>query len=248
MPRLATPKLAPPAGDAQAPSHTASTMPDWRRQLAALYRDGLYDEPAGDRMFNPYRDTDVHDGPDAPAARRANLEAALAAVAEAAPGCRPDVLVVAEAPGPWGCRFSGVPFTNERQLLDPAFPVDGRPTSARFAATGEPVNEYSGSIYWGAMLPHWGRFWTWNAVPMHPHRAGEPLTIRTPGVREVRRWHGLLAATVEVLEPAAVVAVGRKAEGALQAVGAEPVYVRHPSQGGATLFRERMAALWDRLG
>ena len=218
-------------------------MPDWRTQLAGLYRAQLYDQPAGDRLFNPYRDTDAHDAPDARRQRRANLEAALDAVGE-----RPEVLVVAEAPGPWGCRFSGVPFTNERQLLDPGFPVTGQPTSERFATTGEPVNEYSGTIYWDAMLPHWGRFWTWNAVPMHPHKAGQPLTIRTPGVREVRRWHGLLAATVDVLRPRAVVAVGRKAEGALQAVDAAPVYVRHPSQGGATRFREGMAALWERLG
>ena len=217
-------------------------MADWRTALVDLYRRDLYDEAAGERLFNPYADTDAHDAPDAPARRRANLEAALDAV-----GDRPEVLVVAEAPGPWGCRFSGVPFTNERQLLDPDFPVSGTPTSARFAQTGEPINEYSGTIYWGAMLPHWGRFWTWNAVPLHPHKAGEPLTIRTPGVREVRRWHGLLAATVDALAPRAVVAVGRKAEGALQAVGAAPVYVRHPSQGGATRFREGMAALWDGL-
>ena len=228
-------------------------MAGWRARLREAYRDGLYDEAAGERLFNPYLDTDAHDRPrlgtevgtpgGAPVQRRANLEAALDAV-----GDRPEVLVVAEAPGPWGCRFSGVPFTNERQLLDPAFPVPGVPTSARFAATGEPVTEYSGTIYWDAMLPHWGRFWTWNAVPLHPHRAGEPLTIRTPGVREVRRWHGLLAQTVEIVQPRAVVAVGRKAQGALDAVGAEPVYVRHPSQGGATLFRDGMAALWDRLG
>ena len=220
---------------------------DWRDRLAALFAERLFDEPAGDRLFNPYRGTDAHDGPDAPARRRANLLAALDAVAAAAPGGRPDVLVVAEAPGPWGARFSGVPFTNERQLLDPAFPVTGRPTSAQFAATGEPVTEYSGAIYWDAMLPHWGRFWTWNAVPFHPHRAGAPLTIRTPGVREVRRWHGLLGGVVEALAPGVCVAVGRKAEGALAAVGARPVYVRHPSQGGATRFREGMAALWGRL-
>ena len=220
-------------------------MPDWRDRLRRLFADALYDAPAGDRLFNPYLDTDGHDGPGAPALRRANLEAALDAVAEA--GGRPDVLVVAEAPGPWGCRFSGVPFTSERQLLDPAFPVDGRPTSLRFAETGEPITEYSGSIYWDAMLPHWGRFWTWNAVPMHPHKDGQPLTIRTPGVREVRRWHGLLAGVVEALEPRAVVAVGRKAEGALDAVGADPTYVRHPSQGGATLFREGVAEIWGRL-
>ena len=155
---------------------------------------------------------------------------------------------MAEAPGPWGGRFTGVPFTNERQLLDPAFPVDGRPTSAHFARTGAPQREYSGNIFWDAMLPHWGRFWTWNAVPLHPHRAGAPLTVRTPGVRETRAWHGLLAGVVGALEPRAVLAVGRKAEGALEAVGAAPVYVRHPSQGGATLFREGAAAFWEELG
>ena len=110
------------------------------------------------------------------------------------------------------------------------------------------MREMSGGIYWDAMLPHWGRFWTWNAVPLHPHKANQPLTIRTPGVREVRRWHGLLRETVDVLQPRAVVAVGRKAEGALQAIGAEPTYVRHPSQGGATLFRTGIAEIWDRLG
>ena len=64
----------------------------------------------------------------------------------------------------------------------------------------------------------------------------------------MRAWHGLLAETVEALRPARAVAVGRKAEGALRAVGADPVYVRHPSQGGATRFREGMAALWEELG
>ncbi|WP_412068279.1 uracil-DNA glycosylase [Rubrivirga sp. IMCC43871] len=223
-------------------------MSDWRQPLTDLFRAQLYDEPAGDRLFNPYLDTDAHDAPGATARRRANLEAAVEAVACAAPGGRPDVLVVAEAPGPWGCRFSGIPFTNERQLLDPDFPVEGRPSSARFAQSGEPVREMSGGIYWDAMLPHWGRFWTWNAVPFHPHRADEPLTIRTPGVREVRRWHGLLADVIGVLAPEAVLAVGRKAEGALAAVGAEPVYVRHPSQGGATLFRDGVAEFWRERG
>lgn len=199
------------------------------------------------RLVNPYATETEHDTPGAPAIRRANLRAALDSVARSAPGGRPDVLVVAEAPGPWGCRFSGIPFTNERQLVDPEFPVDGAPSSRQFAETGEPITEYSGTIYWNAMLPRWGRFWTWNAVPFHPHKVDHPLTIRTPTVREVRRWHGVLRELVTILAPKAVVAVGRKAEGALQAIDADPVYVRHPSQGGATLFREGMAELWDRL-
>ena len=222
-------------------------MADWTDAAWRVFETQIFEVEGSDRLVNPYRAATDLDAPGGAATRRANLRAALDAVAAAAPGGRPDVLVVAEAPGPWGCRFSGIPFTNERQLVDPAFPVDGTPSSRQFAQTGEPLKEYSGTIYWDAMLPHWGRFWTWNAVPFHPHRAGEPLTIRTPGVREVRAWHPVLRELVAVLQPEAVVAVGRKAEGALAAVGADPVYVRHPSQGGATRFREGMAALWDRL-
>lgn len=220
----------------------------WTDDAWDLFEREVFSETGTpDRLVNPYATETEHDAPGAAAIRRANLKAALEAVARAAPAGHPRVLVVPEAPGPWGCRFSGIPFTNERQLVDPDFPVDGRPSSRQFAETGEPIKEYSGSIYWDAMLPHWGRFWTWNAVPFHPHKDGQPLTIRTPTVREIRRWHGVLRALVLILEPAAVVAVGRKAEGALQAIDADPVYVRHPSQGGATLFREGMAALWDGL-
>ena len=213
-------------------------MAVWRDRLWHLIEAEVFPAPSSDRLFNPYRDTHpAHDEPDAQTIRQANLRAALDALSR-----KPRVLVVAEAPGPWGCRFSGVPLVSEQQLLDPTYPINGQPTSQR-AAHGEPIKEYSGAIYWRVMEPYWGRFWTWNTVPLHPHKPGEPLTIRTPTAAEVRAWHGVLAAMIEVLGPETVVAVGRKAEGALTAIGAEPVYVRHPSQGGATRFAEGMRDL-----
>ena len=42
---------------------------------------------------------------------------------------KPRYLIVGEAPGPWGCRFSGVPFTSERQLAQGELPFAGEPTS-----------------------------------------------------------------------------------------------------------------------
>ena len=213
-------------------------MPLWRDRLWSLMEAEVFPALSSDRLFNPYRDQHpAHDESDAPAIRRANLHAALDALPR-----KPRVLVVAEAPGPWGCRFSGVPLVSEQQLLDPTYPVSGQPTSQR-AAHGEPIKEYSGAIYWRVMEPYWGRFWTWNTVPLHPHKPNEPLTIRTPTVAEVRAWHGVLAAMVDVLRPETVAAVGRKAEGALTAIGAESIYVRHPSQGGATLFADGMREL-----
>ena len=201
--------------------------------------DHVLDAPAGEHLVNPYAHEDpALDVDGAAAVRRANLRASAETLAEP-----PEALIVAEAPGPWGCRFSGVPLVSESQLLAPDFPLDGRPTSLR-AIHGEPLREYSGGIYWGALLPHWGRFWTWNAVPFHPHKPGDPLTIRAPRVREIRQFAGALAAVVDAVRPRRVVALGRVGERALAAIGVESRYVRHPSQGGATLFREGMAEVF----
>ena len=52
---------------------------------------------------------------------------------------------------------------------------------------------------------------------------------------------------VEILKPRAVVAVGRKAEKALGMIDVEATYVRHPSQGGATLFREGVLQILKEL-
>jgi hypothetical protein len=67
-------------------------------------------------------------------------------------------------------------------------------------------------------------------VPTHPHRSGQPLSNRAPAkseVREAMRFLEHLAADRRTI------AVGRLAHSVL---GGR--YVRHPSHGGAALFRE----------
>lgn len=198
------------------------------QDLWQLFEEKVFPRPAPERQFNPYRDRHAdYDRPEAPAIRRANLKSYLACFER-----RPPLLLVAEAPGPWGCRFSGVPLVSEAKLLDPAFPISGRASSA-----GDlPHREYSAGIYWRVMQPYFPHFFTWNAVPFHPHQEGEPLSIRNPTRREVADFEDVLAAMVERLRPARIVAVGRKAERALLEVGAACTYVRHPSQGGARKF------------
>ncbi len=209
-------------------------------EVDRLLSEALFGRPGDDRLFNPYADCDpALDRPDAPAVRQANLRRFLAAFP--AP---PPVFVAAEAPGPWGCRFSGVPVTSQRQLLTPGFPVQGEPSSL----APLPHLEYTAGIYWRVVGPYFPQVFTWNAVPLHPHRPGAPLSIRTPGPAEVRAWTGLLAALVGALRPARIVALGRVAERALAAVGAPAVYVRHPSQGGARRFAEGMAAVLAEAG
>jgi hypothetical protein len=193
-----------------------------------LFETHVFPAPSTDEQFNPYRDRrEDLDVEDAPAIRRDNLRAYLACY-----DAPPPLFLLLEAPGPWGARFSGVPITSEAQLADPAFPIDGRPTSRE----DEPHTEYSASIFWRVLRPHFPHFFVWNSLPLHPHDPGEPLSIRTPRRTEVRAWQDLLVGLLDALAPTRVVGVGRKAERALEEVDAAPTYVRHPSQGGATKF------------
>lgn len=206
-----------------------------RPELEVIWRLAeaeLFTRPSTADVFNPYRDVDVSlDREDAAAVRRANLRSYFTAYGE-----RPRVLILAEAPGPWGCRFSGVPITSEAHLLDPVFPFGGEKSSS---AEG-PYSEYSARIFWRVLEPHFPTFFVWNAVPLHPHRPGAPTSIRTPRVAEVRAFASLTEGIVDGLRPERILGLGRKAEAQLTGIGVASTYVRHPSQGGAKLFEQGM--------
>jgi hypothetical protein len=206
----------------------------------SLFQSRIFDTPSTDELFNPYRDRrDDLDLADGPALRRQNLRNYLACFPE-----RPPLFLLAEAPGPWGCRFSGVPLTAEAQLADRSFPIDGTPTSREEV----PHKEYSATIFWRVLQPVFPHFFVWNSVPLHPHDPGEPLSIRNPRRTEVRAWNDLLTDLLDALEPERIVGIGRKAERALQEIGADVTYVRHPSQGGATKFEAGMRTIVQELG
>lgn len=164
-----------------------------------------------------------------PALRRANAAAYLNARAGRAP-----LLLVGEAMGYAGGRFTGIAFTAERTLRGWGPPY--RPTSVR----PEGWAEQSGTIVHGALtaLGLAAETVLWNVVPAHPHRPGEPLSNRTPAVAELRAGAEVLAELIDLLRPRATVAVGRSAERALLELGLPcDAAVRHPANGGATAFR-----------
>lgn len=205
-----------------------------------LFETALFSSPSSDSLFNLYRDVDdTLDRPDAVSIRRANLRNYLARYEEP-----PRIFLLAEAPGPRGCRFSGVPFTSEAQLLDDTFPICGRQSSLR----EKPHAEYSGGIYWRVLKPFFPRFFTWNTVPFHPHKPGEPLSIRNPSQREVMLFVDVLAELLRMLQPEQCLAIGRKAEYAFRKLGVACTYIRHPSQGGAGHFESGIRALWKDQG
>ena len=199
--------------------------------LAALVAD-VAACPTPTTLVNPLRERwDALDLPAAPAIRTANLLAYL----DQRP--RPRALLVGEAMGWRGGRFSGIAFTSERQLAQWGAPF------AQSSTKDGGWTESSATIIHGVLdeLGAESEVVLWNTVPFHPHPAGRPLANRAPKVGEVALGRPFLERAVALLGPVQVIAVGRVAERALGdlATGC----VRHPAQGGATQCREGLRAL-----
>jgi hypothetical protein len=164
--------------------------------------------------------------------RRSNLQRYLERFGPAA-----DTLLVAEAPGWRGMTNTGVPFTSMREL-GPGYSAPPEPT-APWEASSRVVQAALSD--WTGPLPV-----AWAIFPHHPFVTPDRLTNRTPRPAEVRSGAPVALALLEALggvERVRVVAVGRKAQGALALAGIEAIAVRHPAQGGATQFTEQLRAL-----
>ncbi|MEJ8284671.1 uracil-DNA glycosylase [Curtobacterium citreum] len=164
--------------------------------------------------------------------RRSNLQRYLERFGPAA-----DTLLVAEAPGWRGMTNTGIPFTSMREL-GPGYSAPPEPT-APWEASSRVVQAALSD--WTGPLPV-----AWAIFPHHPFVAPDRLTNRTPRPAEVRSGAPVALALLEALggvERVRVVAVGRKAQGALALAGIEAIAVRHPAQGGATQFTEQLRAL-----
>jgi hypothetical protein len=212
----------------------------------------LQQGPAGCRsVFNPWRDHDERDrAPRAktPETRRANMAAYLEARRTHA-----RVMLLGEAPSHRGCRFTGIAFCSETELIHKRDLVARGTLSLTIRdAEAKPQRERSAAVIWGEIERAGKPFEVvlWNAFPWHPYldedndRDGPcgPSSNRKPRLDEVAQgrcaFDALLRCFTHRLD---VFAVGKVAENALarwdeaECAG----YVRHPAQGGEGLFRSQ---------
>lgn len=202
------------------------------KKLAATLPAGL---PG---LFNPWAeycpgDTELN----APGARLSRLAQHL--------GCEPEFLVLGEAGGHLGMRRSAIAFTSERLLLEGAIPRVTAP-SGRLTRRELPYSEPSATLVWKTLkqLGIAERTILWNALPLHPFKAGNVDSNRTPTSAELMLGAPALRLLVKAFPRAQVVAVGRKSQLLLEQMGI-PVatQVRHPANGGAAAFAAGMARL-----
>ena len=193
-------------------------------------------------LFNPWADQCVHDTEiNGPKQRRIRLAQHL--------DCQASLILVGEAPGYQGCRYSGVGFTSERLLLDGAIPRVERP-AGRLTSRHIPFSEPSATIVW-AQLKKLGVHETtilWNALQLHPYREGSPWSNRTPTKAELTMGHAAMQLLRLAFPQAKIVAIGRNAERLLADTGiVAEAAVRHPANGGAKLFAEGLAQVVEAL-
>jgi uracil-DNA glycosylase len=188
-------------------------------------------------LANPYRDgNSTHDCEGAAAIRRENLARYLSALKA---GPAPRMILVGEAAGYQGCRFSGIAFTSEHTLLNHGFFGEGY---RRSSSRERPWKEPSGSIVWETSDQLGQPFVLWNIVPFHPHLMQEPLSNRTPTADERQQGLEYFLELQELFPDAAVIAVGKLSAERLDEAKVKNIAVRHPAYGGKKEFQDGVLA------
>ena len=175
-----------------------------------------------------------HDLPNSPLIRQYNLLQYL----EKAKSL--DIMLLGEAPGYLGCRRTGLPFTDERHLS--IFAQYYQTSPLKIATKSGSSNEKTAFFMWNTLPELKARVFLWNAIPLHPHQTNIPLSNRSPSMADFHATQVALEYLLENGHFPKIFAVGRVAEKFLHKLGISPVYIRHPSRGGSSYFRQQLIA------
>jgi len=210
------------------------------REIEALLRALASADPLPN-LFNQYVTNDsAHDRHNGAKTRLQNLRAYLHYFT-AHP---PSIVVIGEAAGYRGNRFTGIPFTSEFHCLEHAFLKELKllPSSSR----ERPWREPSASIVWETFDAMAARPMLWSTVAYHPHKPGEPLTNRAPLTAEVEQGAEHFKLFRRLFPTPRIAATGRIAQAMLEKIGEKFTPVRHPSHGGKSEFQKGLWALGGR--
>ena len=165
-------------------------------------------------------------------------------------------LLVAEAIGYQGAKFTGVPLIAERILLGNHARIKSNLILPKLRArrTSNPKNkelnrtqrllgftEPTSTIIWEEILqsdisPY--QVLTWNIFPFHPFNNDKgSLTNRPPTTEELEIGSYYMEMLLNLFQDVTIVSIGRHSEKTLNKLGIENIHVPHPANGGATNFR-----------
>jgi hypothetical protein len=209
-------------------------------------------------VANPYNcyELGIDATPDVSHQRRLQLAAYLRHRLETA-----QVILVAEAPGYQGARFSGLAMTSERLLSGSMNFVTEQDILGQVGLF-ERTSHINASLYHtvrqrGFTEPTATVVWQelmatgqarnvvlWNTFPFHPHRAANRLSNRRPNAAGIAASADILVSLRALFaQDCQLVAVGNIARDYLQELGVQATVLRHPANGGAADFRAQFRQL-----
>ncbi|MBN1316304.1 MAG: uracil-DNA glycosylase [Anaerolineales bacterium] len=146
------------------------------------------------------------------------------------------IILLAEAAGYQGCRFSGIPMTSEEHIAGPDPVAWARNNNYKRSSTRDRLwREPSATILWETLENRMDCL-IWNTFPWHPMGKRGELSNRTPRADEVSAGIQVLDLLIARYSDARIVAIGRIAEKTLKNLDINPIYVRHPAHGGKPEF------------
>lgn len=193
-------------------------------------------------VFNPYRDVcEFHDDGESPAVRRKNLQRYI----EGALSRQLTTAWIGRDLGYRGGRRTGLPLTDEAHLraFIRSFQVKGEVAKA---TTTEVVAERTAAEIWRVLQELDEPPFLWNAFPLHPHDGQDEMSNRCHSRREFEACEPILRALLDLFKFEKVYALGNDAARAMITLGVDCQVIRHPSYGGQTEFRRRVADEYGR--
>lgn len=125
------------------------------------------------------------------------------------------ILLVGEAPGYHGCRFSGVPFTSEFILMKNNS-IFGKQRGYKITEENEIIKkESTATIIWKTMNDFRITPLLWNSFPFHPHIENIDNKNRTPTKTELEMGLSFLTEIIDMFSIETIIAVGNNADASL---------------------------------
>ena len=217
------------------------------------------------KVFNPWHDYDERYDASrrGSSVRRQQLQAYLEERLHKA-----KIIMIAEAVGYQGGRFTGIAMTCERMLLghhdtvtsDMVFTgvLPKRTSRADSTYITKRIqrelgfNEPTDSVVWNAMLeanidPY--EVVLWNIFPFHPFKGDDGLTNRTPTQDELDQGWTYTKQLLRLFPDAHILGIGQKSSLTLQAYGVDvEATLRHPANGGAGLYKQQFREFANSIG
>jgi len=153
---------------------------------------------------------------------------------------KPKIILVGEAPGYNGCRWSGVPFTSENNITAEYFNdlLFGFKNGFKVRDINHVQKEASATIVWNVLKGFNKLPLMWNAFPFHPYRDDNLESNRTPIKVELDYGKQKLEEIIKIFSIEKIIAVGSIAYETLQKMNIKCNKIRHPANGGKREFIE----------